>query len=343
MLGFAAMFVVGGVIAAGFFLWPKLMDGRTANADSNTGGASKEPFLIAKNPDGTAVGGDAPVVTETIVPVEPESDDPAENEKVAPAPKEKAVVVNPDTPGAKIPDKQEDGEGLVAPDTPEPSTFPADSRVEPEPVKHAEAKAALETFLTAGGIEERLQYVHSPDKVEKAMEEYYGRHPQGLEPTRVEFQLANKLRDSQKQFFVFEVTTKQQTAPFPVSVEETEKGYKLDWRLFIEFHDNLLGQYLKIFQQDPDQFRVMLERAHYFRNDVPDLGNKLCFRIRPPMVGHEGYAFVVADSALGKELEDKFDWDVLYMPIVELKWVSVDGWKYIEVTKIIQDNWRTSF
>ena len=306
------------------------------------GGSSNKPFIIAKNPgapgshSAVKAPGSGTNNKPTIDPKPAVTPAPENNpDATPPAENTPQPVIANTTNVQKDPQRPAKNVGGAHKALPDPPVV--------EDNNHLEAQTALDTFLRATSIEERLRFVHAPEKIEEAMEDYYGRHPQAIEPDRIEFQLANKLRDSQMKFFVFEVTTKQQRDPFPVSVEETAEGYKFDWRLFIEFHDNLLGRFIKIYQQKPEQFRVMLERAHYFRSDVPDLGNKLCFRIRPPMLGYEGYAFIDADSPLGKELEDKFDWDVLYMPIVELQWVNVDGWKFIKLTKVVQDNWRTAF
>ncbi|MEM0896068.1 MAG: hypothetical protein AAGJ79_04215 [Verrucomicrobiota bacterium] len=349
ILALAALLVIGGFAAAGYFLWPKYMVPDGLFASGSESGSTVKPFIIAKNPDGSAADGSAPqakMVGETSEPVV----DPV-IAKIDPAPPEAAKnsEAGPEAKGAESPtttvvaqSSPGPGEVVPRPANPVSSNNPVPPPV-PANADHAAAQRALEKFLNAKTMDERFQFVHSPEKIEKEMESYYGRHPQGIEPTRVDFQLSNKLRDSNYNFHVFEVTTRQQPDPFPVSVEETSEGHKIDWRLFIEFHDNLLGRFTKIYQERPEQFRVMLERAHYFRSDIPEVGNKLCFRIRPPMLGYEGYCFVTADTSFGKELEAKFDWDVLYMPIVELQWFEVDGWKFIKLTKVIQDNWRTSF
>ncbi|MEM9480739.1 MAG: hypothetical protein AAGA58_13880 [Verrucomicrobiota bacterium] len=354
LLALAALIIIGGFVAAGYFLWPKFMEGKDALAGANASDSSSRPFIIAKNPDGTAADGSnppEPATGETAEPVidpvvakvtsDPPKPEPSAGSASGPT-GENSPESAPPRPDMAQNDAPGPNEVVPRPANPVSSNNPVPPPV-PANADHAAAQRALEAFLNATTMDDRYRFVHAPEKIEKEMEAYYGRHPQGIEPTRVDFQLSNKLRDSEYNFHVFEVTTRQQPDPFPVSVEETVDGHKIDWRLFIEFHDNLLGRFTKIFQERPEQFRVMLERAHYFRNDIPEVGNKLCFRIRPPMLGYEGYCFVTADSSLGKELESKFDWDVLYMPIVELQWVEVDGWKFIKLTKVIQDNWRTAF
>ena len=105
--------------------------------------------------------------------------------------------------------------------------------------------------------------------------------------------------------------------------------------------NNLLGKFIRIYQPQPDTFHAILERAHYFRSDVPDLGSKFCFRIKPPVPGYEGHAFVNHGSPLADRIEQKFKWDKIYFPVLELQWVRTpDGSHYIEIKDIVQDSWR---
>ena len=205
------------------------------------------------------------------------------------------------------------------------------------------AKDVLMKFMEAKSVDDRLPLVQSPAKVERQMRDYYNRHPYPMAPESVEFKLANKLEDSESRFFVFEVTTTQQKLAFPVAIEETDAGLKVDWRSFVEFHDNMLGRFMNVYQAQPERFRVMMERAHYFKDDVPDKGSKLCLRIKSPIPGFEGYAFVSKDTVIGRELDRKFEWDILYLPILELQWHKTDdGQKYVRVLNVVQDNWRAS-
>ncbi len=197
--------------------------------------------------------------------------------------------------------------------------------------------------MEAGSVDERLKLIHSPDKVERKMREYYARRASPAKPDTVEFKLSNRLEDSDKRFYVFQVTTDQQELPFPVAVEETDNGLKVDWRSYVEFHDNMLGKFLNVYQEKPESFRVMLERAHYFKDDVPDIGNKHCFRIKPPIPGYEGYVFASKESESGKKLDEKFKWASVYLPVVELQWVKTpEGGKYIRLKDVVQMNWRAT-
>jgi hypothetical protein len=218
-------------------------------------------------------------------------------------------------------------------------SFEGDATASPEDV--AAARTILENFINAQTIEERLSYSQPAPKIEEQMRDYYSKHPTPARIAQINYTLANVLEGSTKRFFIFEVTTDQQQQGFPVAVEETEGGMKVDWRSFVEFHDNMLGRFISVYRPGTESFRVILERAHYFKTDVPDLGSKLAFRIKPPIPGFEGFAFCSKDNTIGEELDRKFAWDVKYLPIVELEWVKDEkGAKYIKILRVVQDNWR---
>jgi hypothetical protein len=135
--------------------------------------------------------------------------------------------------------------------------------------------------------------------------------------------------------------TDAQLEGFPVSVEETPSGPKVDWMAYVQFHDNRLGKFIKIPQLEADTFYAIVERRHYFRSDVPDLGSKICLGIQPPIPGYEGYAFIEKDSPLGAELIEKFQWEHMYFPVLKLRWKRTqDGAQYIEVKELVRESWR---
>ena len=203
------------------------------------------------------------------------------------------------------------------------------------------AKLALDAFFAASSADERKRYVQAPQAVSAQMDKYYEKHPIELQISSVEYKLSSKAPGSDKDFHIFQVTTDAQPQGFPVSVEETDSGYKVDWVAFVQFHDNMLGKFIKIPQLDPKTFHAIVERRHYFRTDVPDLGSKICFGIQPPIPGFEGYAFVDKDSELGKIADQKFQWDHMYFPVVKLQWKQEqDGSQHIELIEIVKDNWR---
>ena len=203
------------------------------------------------------------------------------------------------------------------------------------------AREALDAFLAAGSLDERLKHAQTPEAVEAKAKAYYEKHPLEIGDAKIEFKLSSTVPNSDREFHIFQITTAQHQDGFPVSVEETDDGPKVDWGSFVEFHDNALGKFINIYHHEPDSFHCIVERAHYFRSDVPDVGNKICLRVQPPIPGYEGYAFIDGSSPLAKAAEGKFEWDHMYFPVLKLKWVRTkEGHQYIEILDIVQDNWR---
>ena len=248
-------------------------------------------------------------------------------------------------PDAPAPPAAPTGPGAGAaigatPPAPAPETKPT----APPASRGAEAaRETLDAFLAAGSVQARAEHVQSRNAVRPEMEAYYEKHPLQTEIGSIAFKLSGQVPDSDRQFHVFQVTTSDQPEGFPVSVEETSDGPKVNWVAFTQFHDNALGKFVKIYQHQPATFHAIVERAHYFRTDVPDVGSKVCLRVRPPIPGYEGYAFIDSESPLAKVASKKFEWDHMYFPVVELKWVKTpEGQQYIEMSRIVQDNWRAS-
>ncbi|MCP4849127.1 MAG: hypothetical protein GY899_14390 [Verrucomicrobiaceae bacterium] len=215
------------------------------------------------------------------------------------------------------------------------------SQVAPPAIGVNAARGVLDAFLAADSVEERIKHVQTPDFVAPKMEIYYSKYPLKLEVTDIKHEVSSPVPQSNRQFHIFQLTTPQHPSGFPASVEETQHGCLVDWTSFIQFHDNLLGKFIRIYQPQPDTFHAILERAHYFRSDVPELGSKFCFRIKPPIPGYEGHAFINHGSPLADLIEQKFKWDKIYFPVIELQWTRTpDGARYIEIKDILQDNWR---
>ena len=225
--------------------------------------------------------------------------------------------------------------------TPQPAATAQAVQAVPPATGVDAARNALDAFLSAASIDERIKHVQTPDFVAPKMELYYSKHPLKLDVTGIEYELSSPVPQSNRKFHIFQLTTTQHPSGFPVSVEETQHGCLVDWTSFIQFHDNLLGKFIRVYQPQPATFHAILERAHYFRSDVPQLGSKFCFRIKSPIPGYEGYAFINHGLPLADLVEQKFKWDHIYFPVVGLQWTRTpDGAQYIEIKEIVQDSWR---
>ena len=133
---------------------------------------------------------------------------------------------------------------------------------------------------------------------------------------------------------------------FPVSVEETTDGYKVDWDAYIQCKDRLLEKYYSSKPAVPEEFYVTLKRSHHFdpdgTADTSVLGNKLCFKVSSPLpTDTSQFVFADPNSVVGRELEARIQWNKVYFPVVELEWVPADGEHngYMRISKFARDTW----
>ena len=220
-------------------------------------------------------------------------------------------------------------------------TSPEEPGEEEDPdAVQAKARAALDRILEAETVDELAELVLAPERVVPKMHAQYGERSPKITPTRVIYELSAPIEDSEILHHRFFIATEQQPMQFPIVLEETDEGIKLDWESFIELHDDLLGTFLSSPTEQPQTFRAILRRSHYFGTDVPKLGSKDCFRISTPIPGKDGYAFVDKDSSVADSCKP-FSWEVVAFPMITLKWTTPDGGEpYLEITRIDQMNWR---
>ena len=129
---------------------------------------------------------------------------------------------------------------------------------------------------------------------------------------------------------------------FPVSVRQSEEGWKVDWQAFVEFREGRLKKFLAQYQEAPAIFRVRLQRARYQDTAVPNLDQKYVFRVAAPIDGHEGYVFVdKEDSIVGPKVAEMLGWEDTHLVMAKLKWVrATSGRPYVELRDIVSQSWR---
>ena len=249
----------------------------------------------------------------------------------------------PENPGAAavigVPEPSRGPQG----DSPEPA--PPD-RPKPSDPPHgnlpgeARAKASLEAFFAADTWQEKLKYCLNADRIAQKLKAYYEDTPLVFTPTGIKLQFSEEIPNTSLHSHAFLVSSEKHPDGITVALEDTADGPKLNWEAFVEFQDDTLGAFLGAFKPDPGIFHVYLERAHYFRTDVPDIGNLYCFRIRNPIPGNESFAFLPKSGKMADEIARKFDWDSVYFPVAELQWVRHQESEYVQINRIVRENWR---
>lgn len=208
----------------------------------------------------------------------------------------------------------------------------------------AEPMKALEDFLRAPTWKERLAFCLNPEQIRREMADYYATSSDGPQSYTSALFVASSPLPGPKPYTVgvFHVTFPDLPQGFPIPVEQTDNGWKIDWRAFVEFRDSRLKEFFTKYQDPPAVFRVQLQRTHYYDKDVPNLDEKYCFRVTAPIHGHDGYVFVdKRDSIAVPKLEGKLDWDLVHHVMVKLKWVKgTGGHPYVELRDIAANSWR---
>jgi hypothetical protein len=225
-----------------------------------------------------------------------------------------------------------------------PPTVVRDSEpiAKPEPVKaSAAAEATLKAFLEAPDWAARAAYALSPETVRPLMEEYSRKTPDRPTPYQsISIQNSYTNKSTGATLFVFQVVTDAHPAGIPVAVAETEGGWFVDWRAFVEFRD--------------DRFRTFTEgpvdasgRFHLIVTTPPaeGVGNTSnehfsSFALDPPVPGRQHLAYVRKPSELHETLTTATADGAICTPYLELaKRQTPDGKSYIEITGIVASDW----
>jgi hypothetical protein len=207
----------------------------------------------------------------------------------------------------------------------------------------AGAQEALTLFLQARNWQDRMALCESAESLRGEMESYYRKVQDGPNtPTSVEHIASAPLSDGTRTVQVFHVTFPDLPQGFPVPVRQTEEGWKIDWRAFVEFREGRLKKFFAAYQDAPEVFRVRLQRSHQADRAVPNADKKYTFRIAAPIDGHEGFVFVDKDdSIVGPKIADRLDANRIHLVMVKLKWVrGTNGRTYVELRDIVSESWR---
>lgn len=307
--------------------------------------AAPDPAVPAAPVSPSAVAGSAPPATPG--PTHTKKEDPAlqtTTESSVPEPPPPVQVAKAVAPPIRSTDPPSLLPDLGPSDEPTPAGGASAARPAATDSELAEPLTALKGFLRASTWKERLAFSLNPEHVRSEMAEYYATTKDGPQAyTSTLFTWSSPRPNSKYRVNVFHVTFPDLPQGFPVPVEQTDRGWKIDWRAFVEFRDSRLKKFFAKYQEAPAIFRVQLLRSHYYDKDVPNLGEKYCFRVSIPIHGHDGYVFVdKRDSLAVPKLAGLLDWEVVHHVMVKLKWVKgAAGHSYVELRDIPANSWRS--
>lgn len=220
---------------------------------------------------------------------------------------------------------------------------PASGKVKVEVSEEARPAAdALLNFLKAETLEERLKYTLAAPVMKPYMQQYYAAQPSG--PVAVDsiglVRLDSNPQVGNGTHALFGVESRAWEYPVPVMLEETDKGFQVDWLSFVEFKDRLLERFFEGYQEGAARFHVGITRTHYFEDKVPNTANKDAFRVSPaPPNPFVTTVFVEKDSQLGRELKERIPWGAHVWAIAELEWVKLGSQQWVQLVGVPQLNW----
>ena len=202
-------------------------------------------------------------------------------------------------------------------------------------------KRTLEAFLLAGSIDELLHYVADREIVEPEIRAYYkGGKRTPIATQEIQFEDTRLIPDTSLSACMYWVTSRRRR--IPVSVEETEAGYRVDWAAFTQFHDAKLENFIRDPSSGSGGFYVQLRRSHYFGNDLPDGGKLQAFRVQSPIAPFaEAFVFLRKSNPEAGAILERYRWSKGYRPFVELNWVTPEsGNPRIELEQVVRHTWR---
>jgi len=216
----------------------------------------------------------------------------------------------------------------------------------PTPVKVSDqAMAALKAFLDAPDWASRSVYVLHADKVRPAMEAYSHQGNDGP-TTYTDIQVANSATDSitGETLFIFQVDTTDMPNGIPVAVQETSKGWLVDWPAFVEFRDDRFEKFATGKEDGTGIFHLIV-RTPPEGEDQAKNPFFATYLVTPPLPDRQRPVFCKKDTAVIKQLQRTTPAGSLSNLILEVsKKTTTDGNKtsYLEITNVVATNWRPS-
>lgn len=308
-------------------------------------GAANVPTAIPVVPSSTNAEPVAMVPAPIIPPAPPEAPK-VENPTTLPA--GAAVPPPPPLPASANEPSTPLGTGAMQsaslalePLPPVPAT-PTEPRIGKLPVEAKGALQTLRTFLDAPTWEQRAAVSLKGEALKGAMEKHAAMFGDG--PTRVEaisFVQRYPSKNGVPPYCMFEVSGGALRLPVMVLVEESPKsGIRVDWEAFVDFKDGLLLRFLSDHSLPAQKFRVMLQRHHYFEDDVPDVDGKDSFKAIQPNTDFIANVFLPKGSPVARQLSSKLTWGEDIPVIAELVWRTDGKLHWVEIASIVSYGWR---
>ncbi len=232
-----------------------------------------------------------------------------------------------------------------APPAPVPTLAAGQPSLKNVPPACKPAVDGLISFLNARNWKERMKFIQLPDQMEPKLKLYYGSNPDGpIDVDEIQYLRHDESPQVGKGLHaVFVLFSRNWEYGFPVMVEVTPDGARVDWLTFIEFKDDMLNKFMSNYMEERVQFHVGIHRTHYFDDNIPGLDQKEQFSVTSPMANVRGFVFVPKGTPFARSLASTISWDKeASWVVVELQWRKEGSAKWVEMTALPQLNWYSA-
>lgn len=230
---------------------------------------------------------------------------------------------------------------------PMPAPLPPPAKSEPAivkepPVKPAPvlsvAKSTLVEFLAATDWKSRGKQVLFPETMLPRMERYHEKHPDApTVATRLGIEHCEASATTNLMLVVFRVHTAAHPTGFPVAVSETPEGWKVDWKSFAEFNDELFIEFVTGKAAETGAFHLVIQPS----TETSETDDRITYILSDPVKQREFLATVRKGTDTAKSLADITKDGVIATPVVELSRLArPDGTFDLEIIGVPATNWR---
>lgn len=205
-------------------------------------------------------------------------------------------------------------------------------------------RAVLDAFLAAETPSERLRYTLGAPKIKNELKAYYrGRNSIAVDVRTVKETYRGVTSSGNQEAILYQVTSAGNPRGYQVAVEESEDGYKVDWKFFVHCEDKILEKFIaRKSEGKVDEFMVVASRSQSFDSEFSEEAGYLCLEIRPPHFEPFYQAFVRVGSDQAAVLNDEMRWGEKYFVVLDLEWIKSEGSDslYLGVRDFTRMTWR---
>jgi hypothetical protein len=223
--------------------------------------------------------------------------------------------------------------------TPDPATLQGEVKAQEE------AKLAVEKVLKASNIDEVMKSVLNSSTVGPKIAAYHnGRPVTPFAYDGLAMDSGSRVPGTNQRAFLFRARSAERPQGFPICVEETSEGYKVEWEAYIQCRDRTVTTFWNTPAAEPKSLFVVLKRSHYFDNDIKNLEDFDCFTLNSPNPDEDALtAFARKDSSFAKKFSSQIKWDANYFAVAQFAHIQRKNEPdHVEILEIERFNWRSA-